>query len=71
MEFFLIKHRCDALSAAVCTGGIQSLNGGNEVEALQHVVCRRMNRIRTCSLLSAPCFVPHLVECNLSTTNLL
>lgn len=39
IEFFPIKHRCDALSAAVFTRGIQSLDGGNEVEALQQVVC--------------------------------
>ena len=38
MEFFPIKHRCDALSAAVFTRGIQSLDGGNEVEALEQVV---------------------------------
>ena len=47
MEFFPIKHRCDALSAAVFTRGIQSLDGGNEVEALQQVVYRRRNRIGT------------------------
>jgi hypothetical protein len=44
VEFFPIECQCGALSVATFTRGIQSLEGDNEVEALQ-VLCRRKNMI--------------------------